>query len=87
MDDPWWALQLDNAVVSIGIGVENALHERHNVGTKKAPDWQPLYTLEQLLDPAFRLPPSKTAQDKERGAINALKSLVGKGGVKMFKAT
>jgi hypothetical protein len=64
------------------MGIENALAERVNRGTKKEPDHQPRYTIEQLLDPEFRLPAPPTKEEKERNSIAFLKSLKG---VKTFQ--
>lgn len=74
--DPWTALQLDNAVALVGITLENAVQDLHNVGTEKQPKWEPKYTVGQLLDDDFRLPaPPKAAKPKH--GIEALKALVG----------
>lgn len=54
--DEWTAYQFDNAVNFLGITVENALQERDEVGVKPNVEYRARYTLQQLLDPAFRLP-------------------------------
>ena len=74
--DPWVALQFDNAVALVGITLENAVQELHNVGTEKQPKWEPKYTVGQLLDDDFRLPAPPKAAKPKRG-IEALKALVG----------
>lgn len=79
LQNDWAAYQFDNAVLFVGITVENALGERENRGSEDRPDWQPKYKLNQLLEPDFRLPRPDTqdaAQGKAVGA--ALKALVGK---------
>lgn len=50
------AWMLDNCVTFFGTVVENALHERDEVGTGNARRSMPRYTLKQLLDETFRLP-------------------------------
>lgn len=79
--DPWAALQFDNAVGFVGVVLENASQEQHNVGTEKAPKYEPKYTMAQLLDPDFRLPaPPKPV--KAKGGIEGLMSMKG---VKVWK--
>lgn len=56
ISDRWVALQLDETVTLIGLAIENAAHELHDVGTEDKPRMEPKYTMAQLLDPAFRLP-------------------------------
>lgn len=56
IEDEWTAYQLDNAVNLFGITLENALLERDRVGSGANVEYKPRYTLETLLDPAFRLP-------------------------------
>lgn len=48
----------------VGLTVENALHERQKVGD----EYQPKYSLGQLLEPDFRLPRKNDSQ----GGIHAL---------------
>lgn len=50
------AWMLDNCVTFFGTVVENALHERDEVGTGDARRSMPRYTLKQVLDESFRLP-------------------------------
>lgn len=59
IDDDWTAYQFDAAVSMLGTAVENALYERVGDGDKR----KPRYTLEQLLDPGFRLPSQQTDSD------------------------
>lgn len=66
IDDPWIALQFDNAVSLVGVVIENASQETIQVGTKKEPKTERKYHMEQLLDPAFRLPAPKTQAERER---------------------
>lgn len=56
LTDEWAAYCFDNAVLYLGMTVENALHERDEVGTGNARRSMPRYTLKQLLDETFRLP-------------------------------
>lgn len=50
------AYQFDNAVMMLGLTLENALQEREEYGPEKARQSRPKYTLARLLDPGFRLP-------------------------------
>lgn len=56
VEDRWAALQFDNAVTLVGTVIENAAQEMEQRGSDDKPRWEPKYTMEQLLDPAFRLP-------------------------------
>lgn len=72
---------LDNTVLWFGITIENALGEREKVTVGKETHYEPLYTLSQLLDPAFRLPrpqpePRKPVQTQDNG-LAALMALAG----------
>lgn len=58
-NDPWLALQFDNAVALVGYAIENASQEMEKYGDDKSAKWRPKYTMSQLLDPDFRLPPSE----------------------------
>lgn len=91
IDDPWAALQFDNAVTFVGTVIENAAQEQHNTGSEKAPKYEPRYDMHQLLDPDFRLPaplnPEQKARKRAETAINMFRSLAGRGGVKVFKTT
>jgi hypothetical protein len=75
--DPWTAYQLDRAVVTVGIALDNASQELHNVGDEKKPKWAPRYRMEQLLDEQFRLP----APERPPEGVAALKAMarLGKG--------
>ena len=57
------AWKFDNAVLFLGITIENALQERNESGEGKSYRSTPRYTLRQLLEPDFRLP-----RPKEQGA-------------------
>lgn len=59
------AYQLDSAVWRFGAIVENALLERVNVGDSERSDYRAKYTLNQLLDPDFRLPDPGAGDDIE----------------------
>lgn len=52
--DAWMSYQIDRAVVTFGIAIDNALQERVPIGDDGATVEK--YTLEQLLDPEFLLP-------------------------------
>ena len=54
--DAWAAYQFDNAVVMVGLAIENASQEMQKMGSDDKPEWRPKYTMKQLLDPDFRLP-------------------------------
>jgi len=87
--DRWTAYQFDTAVSVIGTALENASQEMQEVGGldgKKS--FQPKYTMDMLLEPDFRLPRPKTAEDRERDAIGMLRALAGRkgSGVKVFRA-
>lgn len=71
-DASWETLQFDNAVVYVGMVIENALHEREEVGSGNNKRWKAKYTLKQLLDPAFRLP----SQATQTGNFDAFKQLI-----------
>lgn len=84
--DLWVAYQFDRAVNTFGVVIDNASQEMHNVGSEKAAKYEPLYQMEQLLDVDFRLPRPKTAEDKERDSITALKNVARESAtVKVFK--
>ena len=59
LQNDWAAYQFDHAVLFTGLTIENALHEREQVGSGKHVEYRPKYTLSQLLDPRFRLPAPK----------------------------
>jgi len=72
---------VDGAVLWFGVTIENALGEREKVTVGKDTQYRPLYTLSQLLDPAFRLPrplpePRKRAQT-QAGGLAALMAMAG----------
>jgi len=64
----------------VGVVLENASQEQHNVGTEKQPKWEPKYTMAQLLDPAFRLP----APEKPK-KTSGIEALMNTKGVKVWK--
>ncbi len=83
--DRWAAYQFDQAVTFFGTNIEAAAQEQQNVGDKDHPDWQPRYTMAQLLAPGFRLPaPVKPADEQPAG--NGLAVLKGLPGVKVTRA-
>jgi hypothetical protein len=64
----------------VGVVLENASQEQHNVGTEKQPKWEAKYTMAQLLDPDFRLPaPVKPKK------MSGIESLMNTKGVKVWK--
>ena len=79
-DGEWESLQFDQAVVTLGMIIENAVAEMVQVGPKNRSEWRPKYEMAQLLDSAFRLPRPPTQQDKERASLAALKSMARRGG-------
>lgn len=83
----WAAYQFDQCVLFAGLTIENALREREKVGDQKNHEWRAKYTLEQLLDPEFRLPSPQTLRDERRNAGQMLRMLAGDGksGVKQFR--
>ena len=72
----WAAYQIDDAVVWFGVTVENALAERVNHGSAEKPDWRDKYTLEQLLEPDFRLPRPGQPLTGKQAAAQALSSYI-----------
>lgn len=87
ISDAWASYQFDGAVNLVGIIIENALQEQHNVGTKRQPEWRAKYTLSQLLDEKFRLPAPKTEKDRTRESMSTLRAIGNRGGrgVKVLK--
>lgn len=79
--DRWLAYQLDNAVVYLGITLENALHETINAGTERQSRTEPKYTITQLLEPSFRLPAPEKPQQQKGGGLAALLALAGRRGM------
>jgi hypothetical protein len=57
--DPLVAYLFDAAVVTFGNIIENAIHERIEVGFGDKQEWKNKYTLDQLLDTKFKLPTDK----------------------------
>lgn len=53
LQNDWAAYQFDQAALYVGLVIENAIQERQKVGKES----QPKYSLGQLLDADFRLPP------------------------------
>lgn len=70
IDDRWAAYQFDAATCLVGTTVENALQETYETGGKLTPR----YTLTQLLDAGFRLPPPAGSGS----AVKALKKMAAK---------
>jgi hypothetical protein len=81
---------VDSTVLWFGITVENALLERVNTGTEKEAKWEAKYTLEELLDPLFRMPrplPQPKRMPQEQNPWAPLLALAGKpgSGVKWYR--
>lgn len=70
---------VDKAVLWFGIIVENALSERVEIGEGKDKRSEAKYTLEQLLDPAFRLPRPEERKVKRKMVGEQVKALFGMG--------
>ena len=70
----WGVYCFDNAVGYFMRVIQNALLERENNGTEADPKWgEARYTLEELLDPHFRLPRPPTAkQRRQQTGLNAM---------------
>lgn len=82
--DRWAALQFDNAVCFLGNVLENARQEQEKVGMGKFARWKPKYTMEQLLDPAFKLPrPGQITASENRANIMAFARALGMKQVKV----
>jgi len=75
IEDRWAAYQLDAAVTLVGTAIESALHEMQEVGAGERRRLVPRYTLAQLLDPGFRLPPPERARSTQGDGLAALKAL------------
>jgi len=78
----WTAYQFDSAVSLLGNVLEGASQEMEEVGTGKDRHMQRKYTMQQLLDPEFRLP--REHGRSEEDPVAALKRMRGQG-VKVFK--
>ena len=83
VEDALAAYQFDAAVTTFGVIVENAAQERVRTGPKDAPEWSPKFEMEDLLSDDFHLPRPPTKVERQR---NALATLRGLAGVKVFKA-
>lgn len=70
----WGCWCFDNCILYFGTVVENALKEQVNNGSKEHPDWQPKYTLAQLLKDDFRL---LTEKQKRKQVGASLKAMLG----------
>lgn len=81
---------VDETVLWFGFTIENALAERVNRGTQKAPRYEDRYTLSELLDPAFRLPrPAPQFKTKPQQKLSGFAAMLAMaqqpgGGVKMW---
>jgi len=62
-------------VSTVGNAIEAAANELREVGMGTDKHLVPKYTMQQLLDPEFRLPRPPTAKDERRNAISALRAL------------
>lgn len=77
--DALTAYLVDKAVLWFGATVEDALSERVEVGEGKDKRSEAKYTLEQLLDPAFRLPHPQAGKVKRKKVGEQVKALFGMG--------
>lgn len=66
VEDPLVAYLFDAAVVTFGNVIENASHERIEVGMGNNKEWKNKYELTQLLDSKFKLPMDKDEIAKGR---------------------
>jgi hypothetical protein len=82
IDAEWVAYQFDSAVSFLGNTIESASMERKEVGMGQHKRLEQKYTMQQLLDPDFRLP--REDGPGEDDPVKALKGLEGMG-VKGFK--
>jgi len=82
-NDPWLMLQFDNAVIFTGSVIESAAQEMEKVGTEEKPEWRPKYTMQQLLDPEFRLPSGKG--DNEESGFDDFMAFIDDGRVRGLK--
>lgn len=63
--DPLAAWMLDNAVLTFGTIIENALLEQDEIGSGQGKQYVKRYKLAELLDPNFRLPRPQDEQLEE----------------------
>ena len=75
IEDRWTALQFDNAITMIGVAIENAAQEMEKRGEGKTAKYEPKYTMTQLLDPAFRLPPKERSLDDFANDIRGIQGI------------
>lgn len=68
------AYQLDNAVLFLGVSIENAVAERRKVSE----EYLPKYTIDQLLEPDFRLPSKSESFGGLRAIVAANPGIVGR---------
>jgi hypothetical protein len=77
VSNSWAAYQIDNAMTFAAITIKNAIEERVNKGSEKAPKWEAKYTLDWILDPKNRLPgktgkASETMEQRQQATRNLL---------------
>lgn len=72
---PWGCYLFDQAVITFGIIVENALEETHQVGGKGHEKVVPKWRLDEILDDDFKLPRSPTKAERDRAGLNVLRGL------------
>jgi hypothetical protein len=61
------AYQFDSCVMYVLLTIKNALNEREEYGPQDARQWRAKYSINQLLDPDFRLPHSTPGGTTIRG--------------------
>ena len=66
IDEEWIAYQFDNAVILVGNAIENASQEMEKYGGDDKPKWRQKYTMQQLLDPDFKLPLAEDERPSRR---------------------
>lgn len=71
--------QINKAVTYFGMVIDNALAETVEVGIKPNIEYQPKYTLSQLLSDDFRLPRPKTGKEQRNQVGQQVKALFGTG--------
>lgn len=72
IEDRWAAYQLDSAVTTLGLILENASQEMEEVGEGKNKRLLHKYEMAQLLDPDFKLPRPPTPEERDEAAVRGL---------------
>lgn len=85
LDDPWTAYQFDSTVTFVGTVIENAVQETVKTGSEDKPEWKPKYTLNQLLDPDFRLSVDGEGQTRKDSEFEDFVSFIEGGRIQGMK--